>query len=104
LFNEQEGAEEELENNNEDAPDDVVGAEVEDKEQEKKGTRSENIKVYEGSSSVGQNRIVWVENRTEHTRALDCSLSARKIGLQILFNFNETSTNKQFVTGEANVQ
>ena len=36
LFNEQEGAEEELENNNEDAPDDVVGAEVEDKEQEKK--------------------------------------------------------------------
>jgi len=36
FFNEQEGAEEELENNNEDAPDDVVGAEVEDKEQEKK--------------------------------------------------------------------
>jgi len=31
----QEGAEEELENNNEDTPDDVVGAEAEDKEQEK---------------------------------------------------------------------
>lgn len=35
FFCEQEGAEEEPEDNNEDAPDDVVGAEVEDKEQEK---------------------------------------------------------------------
>jgi len=34
-FVEQEGAEEELENNNEDAPDDVVDAEGEGKEQEK---------------------------------------------------------------------
>ena len=45
-FYEQEGAEEELENNNEDAPDDVVGAEAEDKEQEKTA-HAQNNKVYD---------------------------------------------------------
>ena len=56
LFNEQEGAEEELENNNEDAPDDVVGAEVEDKEQEKKARERKTSKYmtkYERARILG---------------------------------------------------
>lgn len=56
LFNEQEGAEEELENNNEDAPDDVVGAEAEDKEQEKKARDRKTTKYmtkYERARILG---------------------------------------------------
>jgi hypothetical protein len=55
LFNEQEGAEEELENN-EDGPDDVVGAEVEDKENEKKARERKTTKYmtkYERARILG---------------------------------------------------
>ncbi|XP_039806845.1 DNA-directed RNA polymerases II, IV and V subunit 6A-like isoform X3 [Panicum virgatum] len=62
----EEGAEEELENNNEDAPDDVVGAEVEDKEQEKKARDRKTSKYmtkYERARILG-------------TRALQISMNA----------------------------
>ncbi|CAN6180010.1 unnamed protein product [Urochloa humidicola] len=62
----EEGAEEELENNNEDAPDDVVGAEAEDKEQEKKARERKTSKYmtkYERARILG-------------TRALQVSMNA----------------------------
>ncbi|CAN6171886.1 unnamed protein product [Urochloa humidicola] len=62
----EEGAEEELENNNEDAPDDVVGAEAEDKEQEKKARERKTSKYmtkYERARILG-------------TRALQISMNA----------------------------
>ncbi|CAN6180011.1 unnamed protein product [Urochloa humidicola] len=58
--------EEELENNNEDAPDDVVGAEAEDKEQEKKARERKTSKYmtkYERARILG-------------TRALQVSMNA----------------------------
>ncbi|CAN6223205.1 unnamed protein product [Urochloa humidicola] len=62
----EEGAEEELENNNEDAADDVVGAEAEDKEQEKKARERKTSKYmtkYEHARILG-------------TRALQISMNA----------------------------
>ncbi|XP_066389870.1 DNA-directed RNA polymerases II, IV and V subunit 6A-like [Miscanthus floridulus] len=62
----EEGAEEELENNNEDAPDDMVGAEAEDKEQEKTARMRKTTKYmtkYERARILG-------------TRALQISMNA----------------------------
>ncbi|CAN6287611.1 unnamed protein product [Urochloa humidicola] len=62
----EEGAEEELENNNEDAPDDVVGAEGEEKQQEKAKAERKTSKYmtkYERARILG-------------TRALQISMNA----------------------------
>ncbi|XP_039794187.1 DNA-directed RNA polymerases II, IV and V subunit 6A-like [Panicum virgatum] len=91
----EEGAEEELENNNEDAPDDVVGAEVEDKEQEKKARERKTSKYmtkYERARILGTRALqismnapvmVELEGETDPLEIAMKELRARKIPFTI---------------------
>lgn len=91
----EEGAEEELENNNEDAPDDVVGAEVEDKEQEKKARERKTSKYmtkYERARILGTRALqismnapvmVEIEGETDPLEIAMKELRARKIPFTI---------------------
>ncbi|OEL28247.1 DNA-directed RNA polymerases II, IV and V subunit 6A, partial [Dichanthelium oligosanthes] len=91
----EEGAEEELENNNEDAPDDVVGAEGEEKEQEKaKGDRktSKYMTKYERARILGTRALqismnapvmVELEGETDPLEIAMKELRARKIPFTI---------------------
>ncbi|OEL33097.1 hypothetical protein BAE44_0005884 [Dichanthelium oligosanthes] len=86
----EEGAEEELENNNEDVPDDVAGAEGEDKEQEKKARERKTSKYmtkYERARILGtralqisMNAPVMVELEGE-TDPLEVKLCSLAIGI-----------------------
>nr|CAB3452795.1 unnamed protein product [Digitaria exilis] len=74
----EEGAEEELENNNEDAPDDVVGAEAEDKEQEKKARDRKTTKYM-----TKYELMVELEGETDPLEIAMKELRARKIPFTI---------------------
>ena len=91
----EEGAEEELENNNEDAPDDVVGAEAEDKEQEKTARPRKTSKYmtkYERARILGTRALqismnapvmVELEGETDPLEIAMKELRARKIPFTI---------------------
>ncbi|XP_066393824.1 DNA-directed RNA polymerases II, IV and V subunit 6A-like [Miscanthus floridulus] len=91
----EEGAEEELENNNEDAPDDVVGAEAEDKEQEKTARMRKTTKYmtkYERARILGTRALqismnapvmVELEGETDPLEIAMKELRARKIPFTI---------------------
>ncbi|CAD6220069.1 unnamed protein product [Miscanthus lutarioriparius] len=91
----EEGAEEELENNNEDAPDDVVGAEAEDKEQEKTARTCKTTKYmtkYERARILGTRALqismnapvmVELEGETDPLEIAMKELRARKIPFTI---------------------
>ncbi|CAL5090202.1 unnamed protein product [Urochloa decumbens] len=76
----EEGAEEELENNNEDAPEDVVGAEVEDKEQEKKARERKTSKYM---TNMNAPVMVELEGETDPLEIAMKELRARKIPFTI---------------------
>ncbi|KAL6839612.1 hypothetical protein ACP4OV_030551 [Aristida adscensionis] len=91
----EEGAEEELENNNEDALDDVVGTEVEDKEHEKKPRERKTSKYmtkYERARILGTRALqismnapvmVELEGETDPLEIAMKELRARKIPFTI---------------------
>ncbi|KAJ1288941.1 hypothetical protein BS78_02G127400 [Paspalum vaginatum] len=91
----EEGAEEELENNNEDAPDDVLGAEGEDKEQEKTACPRKTSKYmtkYERARILGTRALqismnapvmVELEGETDPLEIAMKELRARKIPFTI---------------------
>ncbi|EER96335.1 hypothetical protein BDA96_02G135600 [Sorghum bicolor] len=91
----EEGAEEELENNNEDTPDDVVGAEAEDKEQEKIARARKTTKYmtkYERARILGTRALqismnapvmVELEGETDPLEIAMKELRARKIPFTI---------------------
>ncbi|RCV41982.1 hypothetical protein SETIT_9G178300v2 [Setaria italica] len=91
----EEGAEEELENNNEDTPDDVVGAEGEEKEQEKAKSERKTSKYmtkYERARILGTRALqismnapvmVELEGETDPLEIAMKELRARKIPFTI---------------------
>ncbi|XP_006650303.1 DNA-directed RNA polymerases II, IV and V subunit 6A-like [Oryza brachyantha] len=91
----EEGAEEELENNNEDAPDDVLGAEAEDKEQDKTQRPRKTSKYmtkYERARILGTRALqismnapvmVELEGETDPLEIAMKELRARKIPFTI---------------------
>ncbi|KAG8062670.1 hypothetical protein GUJ93_ZPchr0003g16842 [Zizania palustris] len=91
----EEGAEEELENNNEDAPDDVVGAEGEEKDQEKTQRARKTSKYmtkYERARILGTRALqismnapvmVELEGETDPLEIAMKELRARKIPFTI---------------------
>ncbi|KAJ1294677.1 hypothetical protein BS78_01G164000 [Paspalum vaginatum] len=91
----EEGAEEELENNNEDAPDDVIGADGEEKEQEKNDRPRKTSKYmtkYERARILGTRALqismnapvmVELEGETDPLEIAMKELRARKIPFTI---------------------